>query len=188
MTLKPRIAPNCIPTEVFYQMGTPGSGGSITFGTDCQVFYLAFALPDSGRSVRLETLPGQGFPDPRGDGEGAFSLSIDGEPPTLLTVKGGKIFNQAGTASFADDRLVDFDAPLREFGARLTISPGERLKTLTISDDPFVDCVNAHAAEGAASGALLGLLSGGVGDAVVHGALGGAAGFAPGLFACNPFA
>jgi hypothetical protein len=183
MIATPNIPANCIPRGVSYSAGSGESGGTISFGTDCRIFYVELELSAGGRSLRVETLPGQGFPDLRTDSEGKFSLSVDGNPPTTMTVMGGTVHAPGSAMPFADAGLAEFLAPLQYLADALPEGLDARAQALVAQENSFSECVGHDILVGAAAGCAVGAVAG-PGGCAAGAVVGGGLGFIFGLVTC----
>ena len=192
MVVNLNIPPDCTPKGVLYSVNAPGGEITVAYGTDCRIFYLEFALPASGRSVRVETRPGQGIPEHRADEEGTLSLIIDGGSPIGLSVKGDKVYEEGAATPFADERLADFSAPLQALADSVPKALQDQIEATKTIESKYWSCVADHAIAGAELGGKVGLVAGavtgglaGAASGTVAGGLGGAAaGFLGGAAIC----
>jgi hypothetical protein len=164
MVIRPEFPPNCEGGGVTW---TVSDELSLTLGTDCSIWYYIVAW--NARTVRVETLPGQGFPEAHErmhvegahdrDVEGQFALSVDGEPPVTLMISGGKFVSTATEAEFDLSSLGGFAPALARLDER-----AEHLRTrvdgLLALESEWTSCVSDAVTIGTGGGCLVGLGAG----------------------------
>lgn len=183
------LTPTDVPRRALYSVGAPAEAVTVAYGTDGKVLFLEFTLA-TGRSVRVETLPGGSVPEQGGDG--TLVLSIDGGPAVELRIRGAEAYEQGSEEPYEDERLGDFYEPLRTLAGAVPPSLQDRIAAARSSDDDFWHCVGGHTVAGAEMGFIVGSIGGGIvggpgGLAAggVAGGLGGAAGgFLGGVATC----
>jgi hypothetical protein len=194
---------NCIPKETVYSTGEGDEIVTCTFGTDCKLWYLIWGWTAEGQthSARFATIPGEDLPDLRTarteDGRipdevsGAFSYSVDGEPPKILVIRRGTVVERDKDSPVTDDRLASLSGPLQRLADSLPADISERAEALTSMDSPFTSClseaVTIGTGIGCGAGLVVGILSEGVALPKALGVgcgVGAAGGLVTGLIAC----